>query len=429
MPSFTDQQIHDFLAGALTFALVSWGLYLLLRWLRRSRPDLAIGTPVAVAIGIRVVAAFAVSSSGVASTLRGGDEAGFYLNSQHIAGTPFLGHEWTNVLTDKLFEFVLASQIMLLDSPQTVLRISQSGIAVVGLVLLATAVYELAGRRAAIIAAWLLALEPANIFFSTLMHKEPNMLLAAGLVAFAGANMWKRAEFRYLWLITLGCLIAVATRPYAGWFLIAAGAAITLHVGIRSRTERGRSFTLIAVVVLLVAIAAPTVWKASTHESLSSLQRSQSANAASGANLKLEEVDFSTREAVIVNLPKRVSDVLTRPYPWQVGSVSQQFGLLGTIFAFTFFWFLVLELWRARGNIMDRAGPLVYTGFFLLIAYSLSAGNAGTAFRYRMHVVAFAICLFVVLRQVRLNPAAEPEEPSPAAEREPAIAAPSLAGA
>ena len=75
-------------------------------------------------------------------------------------------------------------------------------------------------------------------------------------------------------------------------------------------------------------------------------------------------MDFSTREAIIVNLPKRIVDVPTRPYPWQLGNTSQQLGLLGTIFAFTCFWLLALELWRARGHIMDRAGPLVYVGFF-----------------------------------------------------------------
>jgi hypothetical protein len=428
MTSLTDQQIHDILAGLLTLIAVGWGLYFLLRWLGRSRRDLAIGTPVAVAVAIRVITAFGVSSTGVASSLRGGDETGFYFVSKWIATQPFLSKPWTDALTGKLFEFVFAGQIWSLGSPQTVLRISQVGIAVAGLVLLAAAVYELAGPRAAAIAAWLLALEPTNIFFSTLMHKEPNMLLAAGLVAFAGANMWKRAEFRYMWLITLGCLIAVATRPYAGWFLIAAGAAITLHVGIRARTQAGRSFTLIAIVVMLAAIAAPTIWKASTHQSLTSLQQSQNANAQSSANLKLESVDFSTRGAVIVNLPQRISDVLTRPYPWQIGNISQQFGLLGTIFAWTFFVLLLRELWRARGNIMDRAGPFVYTAFFLLIAYSLSAGNAGTAFRYRMHIVALAICLLVVLRERRLHPATAPAPP-PEIGREAAVPAPSLARA
>jgi hypothetical protein len=428
--NYSDQQIHDFLAGLLTLCLTVWILYLLLRSLRRSRPDLAIGAPIAAAFAIRVIAALGVSSTGIASTLRGGDEYGFFVASKAISNTPFLASGWTSSLTGKLYEFVFSSQILALDSTQTILRISQAGIAVAGLALLATAVYQLAGRRAALIAAWVLAIEPANVFFSTLLHKEPLMFLAGGLVAVGGANMWKTAKIQYLWPIAIGCLIAVATRPYAGWFLIAAGAAITLHVGLRARGEHGqgaRSLTLVAVVVLLGAISAPTIWKASTHESLSTLQLSQTANAENNSNLKLEQVDFSTRGAIIVNLPKRISDVLTRPYPWQVSNTSQQLGLLGTIFAWTIFFFLAGELWRARGHIMERAGPLVYTSFFLLIAYSLSAGNAGTAFRYRTHVVAFALCTLIVLRELRLHPAAVPE---PAAVgRQPVPEAPSLAGA
>src|SRR5215211_6543380 len=151
MPSLTDQQIHDVLAGLLTFAVVAWALYFLLGWLRRSRHDLAIGTPVAVAVGVRVITAFGVSSSGVASSLRGGDETGFFLVSKYIAGTSFFSTAWRDALTEKLYEFVFAGQILTLDSPQTVLRISQVGIAVMGLLLLATAVYDLAGPRAAVI--------------------------------------------------------------------------------------------------------------------------------------------------------------------------------------------------------------------------------------------------------------------------------------
>jgi hypothetical protein len=426
--SLTDQQIHDYLAGLVTLAFAGWALYLLLRWLRRTRLDLSIGVPIAVALGVRVLAAIGVSSTGIASTLRGGDEVGFLYDAHQISYTPFLGHQWTDALTGALYKFTFAGQMGMLDSPDLVLRITQAGIAVAGLVLLATAVYELAGRRAALIAAWILAFEPANAFFSTLLHKEPNLMLAGGLVAFGGASMWKSAKLKYLWPITLGCLIAVATRPYAGWFLIAAGAAITLHVGIRARTEGARSLTLVALVVLLGAISAPTVWEASAHESLQkNIQSSQTANANDNSNLSLERVDFSTRGAIIVNLPKRIVDVTTRPYPWQLGNTSQQLGFLGTIFFITCLWLLALELWRARGHIMDRAGPLVYVGFFTLIAYSLSAGNAGTAFRYRTHVVVLVVCLLVVLRELRTHPA-----PAPAKDRgrgtEPALAKPRLAG-
>jgi hypothetical protein len=427
--NFTDQQIHDYLAGLVTFAVVAWGLYLLLRWLRGGRPGLAIGAPISVAVGVRVLAAVGASWTGAGASLRGGDETFFLGNSHSITHTSFLSSQWTDALTKHLYEFIFAGQMKVLDSPDLVLRITQAGIAVAGLALLATAVYELAGPRAAAIAAWVLAFEPANVFFSTLLHKEPNLLLAGGLVAFGGASMWKSARLQYLWPITVGCLVAVATRPYAGWFLIAAGAAITLHVGIRARTEGARSLTLVALVVLLGAISAPTVWEASADKSLeTNLQSSQDANTSDdNSNLSLERVDFSTREAIIVNLPKRIVDVTTRPYPWQLGNTSQRLGLLGSIFFFACLWLLALELWRARGHIMDRAAPLVYVGFFTLIAYSLSAGNAGTAFRYRTHIVALAICLLVVLRELRTHPAAV-RAPTRAPGQEPALPKPRLAG-
>ena len=42
-----------------------------------------------------------------------------------------------------------------------------------------------------LLAAWLLAFEPTNVFFSGILHKEPFMLLAEGLVAFGGPSLQK----------------------------------------------------------------------------------------------------------------------------------------------------------------------------------------------------------------------------------------------
>jgi hypothetical protein len=246
---------------------------------------------------------------------------------------------------------------------------------------------------------WLLALEPASIFFSSLLHKEANLMLAIGLIALGGAKIWKRGEPRYLIAIVAGCLIAVATRPYAGWFLIAASAATVGHAGLRAENRTAiRSLALVALVVLFAAVAAPTVLNASTNESLEkNLQPSQEANASDSSNLKLEQVDFSTRGAIVVNLPRRIPDVLLRPFPWQLGNLSQGIGLFGTMAAYFTFFFLAREGLRRRGEIMTRAGPLIYLGFFLLIAYSLSAGNAGTAFRYRTQIVAVLVATFAAL--------------------------------
>ena len=404
------------------FLLVGVGIALLVGRMRRSMPGFDVGTAALTALGVRVIAAALISLTSIARTLRGGDEITFLNQATRVIRTPPGSTEWTNALATELHVFVLAVQRYLFDSPELALRITQAGIAVVGLVLLAAAVYELAGARASAIAMWLLAFEPAGIFFSSLLHKEANMMLAIGLVALGGARIWHRGESRHLLMIVIGCLIAVATRHYAGWFLIAAGAATVLHAGLRPENrESMRSLAMVAMVVLLAAVAAPTVLAASTHESLEkNLQVSQEANATDSSNLSLEKVDFSTRGAVVKNLPRRSIDVLVRPFPWQLGDISQGLGFFGTAAAYLALFFLGREMLRNRGRIMTRAGPLVYVALFMLMAYSLSAGNAGTAFRYRTQLIALFICIIVALRR----PA---ESASPVEDREGVRQLPGLA--
>jgi len=408
VPPVTDHSIHSTLTTLAMFTLMGGGIVLLVGRMRRSLPGFDVGTPALVAFGVRVLAAALISLTSVARTLRGGDEITFLNHATRVADTAPGSTEWTSALTTELHVFGFALQRYLFDSPELALRVTQAGIAVAGLVLMAAAVYELAGPKASVLAMWLLAFEPAGIFFSGLLHKEAYMLLAIGLVALGGARIWKRGQPRFLAPIVAGCLVAIATRHYAGWFLIAAGAAIVLHAGLREQREGTmRSLAMVAMVVLFAAVAAPTVLAASTHESLEkNLQASQEANATDSSNLALEKVDFSTRGAIVRNLPRRSLDVLLRPFPWQLGDISQGLGLLGTAAAYLALFFLGREMLRNRGRIMTRAGPFVYLAIFMLMAYSLSAGNAGTGFRYRTQIVALVICVVVALRR----PA---EQPSP----------------
>lgn len=406
----TDQLIYDFLTGAATALLVAYGVFALVRLLRRSRPELAIGLPIAIAVAVRMFATAGVSLTSIGSELRGGDEVLFLNEAARIAESPFASAEWISALTGELHKFVLAVQIWAFDSSEFALRLAEIGITVAGLVLLATAVYELAGSRAAVLAAWILALEPSGIFFSSILHKEAPMFLAEGLLAFGGARLWKRGDFASLAVMAAGCLVGVATRPYAGWFLIAATAAIALHAGLRTtRKNEVSALGLIAVVVLFGAVAAPTVLEASSDENLeTNLQQSQDANAADDANLALERVEFSTREEVITNLPIRVFDITFKPFIWQLGTASQRLGAIGGLFALAAVAALINAAVRRRGEIFSRAGPLVYLGLFLLVAYSLSTGNAGTGFRYRSHLLAVALCLVASLWVWRTERAARP---------------------
>ncbi len=354
--------------------------------------------PLFAAFGIRIGAVVGVDQLSVAQSLRGGDELTFLHRASDAAQLPLLGPESLDKLTSELHTFIFSIHYRMFDlaPPEMMLRVEMIVLAVCGIGFLSAAVYELAGPRPALIAAWVLALEPANIFFSSLLHKEPLMYLAEGMVAFGGAVLWKRGNLAALLPIVGGCLVAIATRPYVGWFLTAAAAAVVLHASL-TRQRGLRSFVLTGTCLILVFAFVPVVWEKSSSENLKQLQGSQDANFKEDANLTLEQVDYSTREKLILNLPQRISDVILRPYVWQTDNASQQLGAVGSLVVLVCLALLAVAIARKRRAIMPMAAPLVYPALFMLIAYSITAGNAGTAFRYRTHVVGLAVCLVIVL--------------------------------
>lgn len=395
----SDNQLYDL--ELVVVALLCGGLILagVVRGIERSRPGLQLRRIIFVAFALRIVAALAVSNLSAARTLRGGDELFFLSAARALSNWSLVSVHSLDVMVHKFHIFAFSLDFQLLGrAPDLMLRIQVITVATIGLALIATAVYELAGQRAAVVAAWVLAIEPANVFFSGILHKEPFMLFAEGLVAFGGAILWKRGKLWALFPLVLGCLIAVSTRPYVGWFLATTAAVVTFHASLRFRRQATSIVLGICVLGLAVAFV-PVVWNASSQKNLKELQASQDANASdTTANLSLERVDYSSRGKIIVNLPQRMLDILTRPYPWQVGNMSQQLGVLGTLSMGVLLFLLVSTLARNGGALFSRAGPLIYPLFFLLIAYSLSAGNAGTAFRYRTHLVALMVALVCTLR-------------------------------
>ena len=75
---------------------------------------------------------------------------------------------------------------------------------------------------------------------------------------------------------------------------------------------------------------------------------------------------------------------------------------------------ILLAFLRRRGEVMALAGPIIYPMIFLIIAYALSAGNAGTGFRYRTHIVVLTVAALIALRKgVVPKPVPEPEVPQP----------------
>ena len=416
MSLLSDDQVYYIGVELIALLVGGYLLALLVRRLNASRAGLAVGSAIGAAFALRLLAAAGLEQTSIAGDLRGGDELLFLSNASVIAEFHGIGSEpSTDALTSEFHTFFFSLVKRMLDpAPPFMLRILVIAVAVAGIAFLAAGVWELAGPKAATLAAWIVALEPTHVFFSGILHKEPFMFLAEGLLVFGGARIWKRGDLSALVPLVLGCLLAIVTRPYVGWFFVAAAAAVVLHASIRRR-RTDRSLALLAAAVLLAGVFVPVAWDKSSSERLGELQASQDANASDeDANLSLEAVDYSTRFDVIVNLPKRIRDVVLRPYPWQQENTSQRLGVLGTLVMLTSLLLLTSAMIRNRSAVMQRAGPLIYPALFALVAYSLSAGNAGTAFRYRTHVVALMLCVLVTLREQRSEARARRSKMRPA---------------
>jgi hypothetical protein len=400
----------------LVVLLVAYVLAYVVRRLTRRRPDFHIVRPLIIGLVLRLGAVAAINATSLQAQLRGGDEETFLTLARTLAATPW-GRGFRPHGPFQLQTVVFAVQIKLADFSPTALRVTQIGIAMLGIVLILAAVHDLAGARASRLAAWLLILEPASIFFNSELHKEPLMELASGLVVFGGTKIWKRLDLNGLILCALGGLIAIETRSYAGWFLVSAAVLLTLHAALRRLDRPWRAMPIVYAVVLIAFLATPTLLSITSKASLQRLQQAQNfttqtqASSSTGGpnsdNLAFESVNFSTRGAVIRNLPQRVFDLILRPYPWQLQDTSQRLGAVGSVIALVVLALLLRYAWLSRGQILTLTAPILYPLVFLLIAYSLSAGNAGTGFRYRTHLVVLAIAMMVVLREHVLEARAE----------------------
>jgi hypothetical protein len=137
---------------------------------------------------------------------------------------------------------------------------------------------------------------------------------------------------------------------------------------------------------------------------LRTVQVSQNANATDTSNLRLPPVDFSSAGSTARNIGTRVSALLLRPYPWQVGNSSQRAGVPGTLAAWTMllvaFAFVATRLRVA----VTALAPLLYIFVMLTVIYALSTGNAGTGFRYRTHLLVVLAAIVAALAYLPRKP-------------------------
>ena len=130
----SDKLVSDIEGLALTILVLSGILAFVMKRMRMTRPELAIGLPVVVGLGLRLLAIAGINSTGVSSQLRGGDESTFLSYAHAIAQTPLAAASSRTAPTSCRRSCSRPRSSCSTSSP-TALRVTQVGISMLGILL------------------------------------------------------------------------------------------------------------------------------------------------------------------------------------------------------------------------------------------------------------------------------------------------------
>jgi hypothetical protein len=261
---------------------------------------------------------------------------------------------------------------------------------------------EVLDRRFALIAGLLVALLPSQVLWSSLIMKDAPVwacLAALAVVAAVAA----RTTGRRLVAFGLGALVLLVLLGYLRrQTLEVAAVALVLAMLVSNRAQRplrvGGAVALLVCVPLLfgMGVAGEPYVAGVTNPAE---QRALNAESAKSA----VDTDENRRGlAQISYLPKGVSVVALRPWPWEAadGSVGVRLARFENLLWYPLVVLAFIGLgsaWRMRRAL---AFP-VLCGAAVLVMYSLTEGNLGTAFRHRGELV-WALLLLATVGIARL---------------------------
>jgi Dolichyl-phosphate-mannose-protein mannosyltransferase len=384
----TDYWLFRAEVSLIVGALVVIVLWRLMRALDARGQSASIRLPIGAGLLLRLVAvAVAAAVPAIGHKLTSTDEATFLATSKTLAALPLsnskwlsMGLHWTEVipwaLTYKLFG----------ECGTLPLRLEQIGLSLIAVVLISATAGKIGGRRAALIAAWIAALEPSSAYFGGLLHQESLCMVGEALLLGAMVDAWMRDNgwWRPLLCGLVGLGLIFGTRSYLAFFAGVAVVLVLAAAALQRRFGLTRSLATLSAVAAAVAVAGIFAAPHVVPGSIASLQH-QLDQPYPGANLALGHASVTTGSGLLKTVVLRSVDLMLRPYPWQTASAAQDVAVAGTLI-----WYVLVlaTAWLTfRQGLDGRLVPALILIVCATIGFALTLVDAGEGFRHRVNLV------------------------------------------
>lgn len=250
-----------------------------------------------------------------------------------------------------------------------------------------------------------LALFPSVVFWSSILGKDPIILLGIAAYAYGVVGWSKTNRPIFLAILLLGVLETMYVRIWLGQILLAPLVTFALH----------RMRGLLTKVIFLAIIAAGFFIALNQFKESFSIQTQQDLVATSdaishswghGGSGQVLETRFTSVPIMIGFLPLGIFTALFRPLP---GEIMNPFAMLAGLENLL----LLIMLFQAikRTRLLELTQPLVMWAIALILTWASVYGftsyqNLGSAARFRLQILPILLGTILYLRRKRLGGAA-----------------------
>jgi hypothetical protein len=384
----TDRWLFDAELSVIVGALALLIVWRLMAALDGRGYTASLRLPIATGLLLRLAAvAVAAAVPAIGHKLTSTDETTFLATAKTLAALPLtstkwlsIGVHWTEVipwaLTFKLFG----------DGGTLPLRLEQICLSLCAVILISATAGKIGGRRAALITAWIAALEPSSAYFGGLLHQESLCMVGEALLLGALVDAWMRDNGRRKPLLCglVGLALIFGTRSYLAFFAIVAVVLVLLAAALTRRRGLTAGLLITVAVSLVAAVAGSFLAPRVVPGAIASLQH-QLNLPYPGANLPLPHATVTSGWGLLKTVVLHSLDLILRPYPWQLGSAAQKVAVAGTLI-----WYLLVlaTLWLALRQRLDRRlVPALILIACETVGFALTLVDAGEGFRHRVNLV------------------------------------------
>lgn len=251
---------------------------------------------------------------------------------------------------------------------------------------------RLFGQEVARRSALFMAFFPQMLFWSAGMYKDPAVLLCIAVAMLAVLRLQESFSPGMSLLLALSAVGLLTLRFYVFYF-VSLATLTTFVFGLRGRlVPRLVSYGLVAGSLLgafSFVVRSETLELQRSFMTLEQMQVTRADQANWGRSAFGREYDVSTPGGALQALPVGLAYLLFAPFPWAISGLRQVLTLPETLIWYALMPSFMRGLVYALRTRLRRVLPILVFATTLTIAYALTQGNVGTAYRQRTQITMF----------------------------------------